>query len=290
MAQGDKSAYYQALKGAGFTFDKHYREYSTEDLQRAWELHAEANGLDPVVEVPVSRDAPPARDDELAELRETIASVVDVVKGLAELVTTQQRRDEHEADPLQGSRTTPATDPPVEKPAPEPKLDPNKHAGVTLNTHGEMEVIEVDQYGNEWYQKEVRKPASPRPRGRRVLRYNDPGVRTEQVKVGEYTETFEVAGDPANARPSEIKITLPSYQTGIYKPPNMPFRVHTYNGARGFDRQDVHRFYGGADLVPSTIKKAYVSTDLCYDITTTIRAIEDEYRERVLAVGKGLSR
>lgn len=158
-----------------------------------------------------------------------------------------------------------------------------EHAGVTLNTHADDEPVRVDEAGNKWFRNEVTKPGFPKPRGRRVLRSMDEGTVLETIKVaGGYTETFEIPGDPKNAKPIEIKVTLPSYQTGIYKAPNMPFKIHTYQGVRAFDWDDVIAYYGAQDLVPSTIKRTYVSSDLCWDIQTTIRAIEDEYRERVL--------
>ena len=36
MSQGDKARYYGALKTAGVTFDKHYRDYTTDELAAAW--------------------------------------------------------------------------------------------------------------------------------------------------------------------------------------------------------------------------------------------------------------
>jgi hypothetical protein len=45
---------------------------------------------------------------------------------------------------------------------------------------------------------------------------------------------------------------------------------------------EVRDFYGGADLVPEDIKTVYVGQSLCYDIRTTRRAIEAEYREKLL--------
>lgn len=281
MAQATKSEYYQALKSQGHAFDKHYRDYTTDELRELW---AQRNEAEVDAAIPDAAIVPPKQDDE-DDIREQIAKLSRVVAGLAEIVTSDARHA-----PGAVVQTQPSTPPPA---APEPtakafahRLDPNEHAGITLNTHQGSDVLEVDQYGNEWFQKEVAKPAFPKPRGRRILRYDNPGVADETIKVGEYTETFEVSGDPKNARPAEIKITLPSYQTGIYKPPNMPFKVHTYNGVRGFDLEDVQKYYGGADLVPDTIKRCYVSTDLCYDIQSAIRTIENEYRERVLKTGR----
>lgn len=159
------------------------------------------------------------------------------------------------------------------------RTTPDEVAGLRTNTHIGAP-LRTDEHGIIWYQDEVRKAAFPKPRGRRVLKYNDPGVKEVMVSNGEYMETFEMPGD--QMRPSEAKITLPSYQVGIYKDPNMPFRIHVYNEIRGFDFFEVQEYYGGADLVPSEIKRVYVENSLCYDIRTTIRAIQAEYRERVL--------
>lgn len=279
MAQADKAAYYRALKENGYKFEKHFREFTTEQLKERWEAVAEANGVDPNIALPAPKDAPPARDDEVKALAEQLAGLTGVVQSLAQMLQEQ---------PLQPSKAGAAAkrEPEQEKgmaepKRPQPQLDPTEHAGVTQNLPDDQ-VLHVDEFGNEWLQLEVNKPAFPKPRGRRVLKYEDPGVRTETIKVGEYEETFEVAGDPRNARPSEIKITLPSYQTGIYRAPDMPFKIHCYGGVRGFDLFEVQEYFGGSDLVPDTVKRMYVSTDLCYDIQSTIRTIENLYREHVL--------
>lgn len=146
-----------------------------------------------------------------------------------------------------------------------------------------QDVIRVDEEGRQWLQEEVKKPAFPKPRGRRVLRYQDPGVRKQRVTVGDYTEEFEVAGDPKNSRPSEIKITLPSFQVGRYRDPRFPFTVVTYNGNIGFDRKEVEKFYGGADMVPPVAKRIYVENVLCYDVRSVIRAIQEEERQLILS-------
>lgn len=294
MAQATKSEYYQALKAQGVTFEKHYRDYTRDELRELW---VAAGGETWGEEPEQSQFVQPKVDDE-PDVREQIAHLSRVVAGLAELVTAESRRDEVAAAPIAAAGEmvgAPATAAPAQATAPKEShtakpfahdLDPNEHAGVTQNTHQGSDILEIDEHGNEWYQKEVTKPAFPKPRGRRVLRYMDPGVKPETIKVGDYVEGFEIAGDMSSARPAEIKITLPSYQTGIYKAPNMPFKIHTYNGVRGFDLEDVQKYYGGADLVPDTIKRCYVSTDLCYDIQSTIRTIENEYRERVLKQGR----
>lgn len=163
--------------------------------------------------------------------------------------------------------------------APVAPRDPNEMAGQRLNTKDELEPIRTDELGRIWYQEEVLKPAYPKPRGRRVLKYSDPGAVEKTVTNGLYTETFEVAGDPSNARPAEVKITLPSYQVGIYKDPRFPFKVFTYNGQQGFSLFEVRDYFGGSELVPAEIKRVYVENALCYDIRTTVRAIEAAYRQ-----------
>lgn len=171
---------------------------------------------------------------------------------------------------------------PPQAPAPPPvrQANPDEMAGQR-QAEG-LQPIRTDEQGRVWLQEEVRKPAYPKPRGRRVLTYRDPGVVQKTVTSGKYTETFEIPGDPANAREAQVKITLPSYQVGIYKDPRFPFKVVTYNDNEGFDLDDVQNFYGGSERVPSEVKRKYVENVLCYDIRTVVRAIEAEYRSRVL--------
>ena len=158
---------------------------------------------------------------------------------------------------------------------------PAEYAGLTQNTHSEDEPIRRDpETGFLWYRDEIPKPAYPKPRARRVLKYEDSGARSVTVTNGNYQETFEIPGE--RKKVSEAKITLPSYQVGLYKDPSLPFRIHVYNGMKGFDLFEVEAFYGGPELVPSTVKRVYVDSALCYDIRSTIQAINSEYRERVL--------
>lgn len=165
----------------------------------------------------------------------------------------------------------------LEKPVP----TPDTVAGLRQNTHGDLEPLRVEPNGRIWYQDEVQKRAFAAPRGRRIIRYNDPGVQMRtHVNPDGSSESFEMPGD--RSVPSEAKITLPSHQVGIYRDRNSPFRVHTYAGQRGFDLFDVEEFYGGADLVPEGVKRIHVYTSLCYDIRTVIRAIKEEHRELVL--------
>lgn len=313
MAHAEKSRYYRALKNAGVEFDKHYRMYTTAELKEAYGVLAEQKGWPAELDAPPSETdlpkpqaaptlpphppAAPVADPGTAKLQKQIAELTNTVALLAQRTEMQgDRRRPTEPEPIiqQGApdliMQRGAPEPIMKESAPEQHrspttqgLDPDEHAGITLNTHV-YEPVEVDAAGNKWFQKEVRKPGYAKPRGRRVLREAEYESKKQKVQDGRYTESFEVAGEPTG-RESEVKITLPSYQTGIYQAPNMPFKIHTYNGVRGFDLRDVQRYYGGSDLVPDTIKRCYVSTDLCFDITTTIRAIENEYRERVLKKG-----
>jgi len=183
---------------------------------------------------------------------------------------------------------------PVAVPAPEPVDEwPNvprsdeadKVAGLRMRTHGPDDPVRIDTQGRIWYQDEVRKPATASPRARSVLTYQDSGFKTveDRNQLGLLEESFEVPGD--ESRTMQVKVTLPSWQVGIYKDPRLPFRVHIYNDIRGFHRLDVVKYYGGMDNVPSSITTIYVGGDLCYDIVKTRDAIEREYRERVLRIG-----
>jgi len=167
-------------------------------------------------------------------------------------------------------------------PPPVRPRDPNELAGQRQNSKLEDEPLRVDDAGLIWYQEEVRKPATPRPRGRRVLTYMETGTKTETVQMGEYVESFEVAGTGI-ARPAEVKITLPNYQVGIYRDKRFPFKVVIYNENRGFDRVDVETYFGGADLVPKQVKRKYVENVLCYDMRTVIDYINTEFRQLRLA-------
>ena len=260
MSAAEKGFYFRRLKAAGVDLgDKHYRDYTTAELKAADEKGVE-NGL-----------LEPPTEEELAELSAKIHKKKPREKP-------EPARDP-EADSFfgYGQPESESPDPPTQAPAPaRPQL--GEMAGERQNTKAPEDILRVDEQGRAWLQEEVLKPAFPKPRGRRVLRYNDPGVKTQTAKEGEYTETFEVAGDPRNATPSEIKITLPSYQVGIYRDRRYPFKVITYNGRSGFDRQEVEKYYGGSEMVPPICKRMYVENVLCYDMRSVIRAINEEYR------------
>jgi hypothetical protein len=258
MSQSEKSVYYQALKTAGVTFDHHYREYSTEDLRKAYEgLGDDAPPL--VFEEPTPQSEPPAPPPYDPPVQQApvippfdMATLADQAEAAAHPAPVRQPRD------------------------------PNEFAGQRLNQKADDEIIRIDDEGRAWLQEEILKPAFPKPRARRVLTYLETGVKEQTVKSGEYTETFEVSGDQP-ARPAEVKITLPSYQVGIYRDPRFPFKIHTYNGQAAFDLFEVQEYYGGPELVPDEVKRVYIENVLAYDMRTTVRAIQAEYRQLQLA-------
>jgi len=157
-------------------------------------------------------------------------------------------------------------------------------AGLTFNTHGPNDPLRVDTMGRVWFMDEVQKPAIPKPRMRRKVRALSSDVRMEHRynPNGTLDESFEVAGE--NVHEIEIKITLPSSQVGVYFDPRFPFKIHQYNGRRAFDYEEIRDYYGGLDLIPTSIreKTIYIGTDLCFDMNAVRDTIEKEYRERVL--------
>lgn len=245
----DKSELYQELKAHDYPFDKPYVNYTVDELR----------GL--VTQVRLADATDQMGDDPIPDL-----DLPDV-----------------DTPPVDVGDTTPtaSAQSPVTTPAPAPSVSreqfENDLPGQRLNSAAPDEVLFVDEQGLAWIQKEVRKPAYPKPRGRRVLKYTETGTKTETVKAGDYTETFEVAGDMP-VRAAEVKITLPSYQVGIYRDPRFPFKVHVYNDNRGFDLHEVEQFYGGPEMVPASVKRIYVENVLCYDMRTVVRAIQDEHR------------
>lgn len=257
MSQAEKSALYQELKTAGVQFDKQYRQYTTDELKAGVNLLRERTGQ-------------PSVEQQQAQ------AVLDAAATAA-------------APLLPPAFITPAHAAPVfhQEPAPVyiPQLAPDTDAGIRQNT-GTDQPRRIDENGLAWYQDEIRKPSFPKPRARRVLRYTNPGVKQETIVNGQFLETFEVAG--GGQAQGEIKITLPSYQVGIYADPRFPFKIHIYNEIRGFDLFEVQEYYGGDDLVPTECKKMYVENVLCYDIRTVVRAIETEHRQMQLNKQIGL--
>lgn len=283
MSQSDKATYYQALKASGVRFEKHYRDYTTDELQRAFEKLQAGLAQNEEPEMPTD-------DEDLASAASAMGLVAEdepphppPADETVPLYDPEPPATAPTPSPVRPRATAPRTAPPVQRPPlPVRGADPNEVAGARLNTKHEDEPIRVDEQGRIWFQEEVRKPAYPKPRGRRVLDYMDTGVKVAQARSGEYIESFEVPGDRVE-RPAQVKITLPSYQVGTYKDPRLPFKIHTYNGVEGFDLEEVEEFYGGPELVPDDVKRMYVQNVLCYDIRLTIRAIQTEYRQQQLA-------
>lgn len=271
MSQTEKAALYGELKDAGVQFSKHYRDYNTAELQEAVDRLRAERGPDSSPPEPEPEFDPEATAAAFAAMSQPVESAPPPV---ADNPPPTAGGSSRQLPPPPNAR--PMTPPPV---APVAKANPDEMPGQRLNNAAELEPIRVDpDTGFVWYQEEVRKPAYPKPRGRRVLKYMDAGIKTETVQDGQYVETFEVAGEGV-ARPSEAKITLPSYQVGIYKDRRFPFKIHVYNEIRGFDLFEVQNYYGGAELVPPDIKRIYVENVLCYDIRTTVQSIQREYRQ-----------
>ena len=260
MPRNKKPDLYSLLRQAGAPLTTTYAKYKTEDLIR--ELTALNVDLSEVL-ADEPAPAPPPRQTVRAPAPEEAPAYEQMPAW-----------EEPESEPVRVS--TPVQTRPA--PRQQAQADPNEMPGQRLNTKPEDEPIRIDEQGRLWYQEEVRKPAYPKPRGRRVLKYMDTGVKTETVQNGEYVETFEVAGI-GEARPAEVKITLPSYQVGIYKDPRFPFKIHCYGDREGFDFFEINDYYGGAELVPDAVKRVYIENELCYDIRSVIRAIENEYRQ-----------
>jgi hypothetical protein len=266
VSQSEKSALFQALKGAGVEFTKHYREYKTDDLQAKYD-ELVAAGVITNGAPPPEQEQPfvPTAGEEPADPDAAAFFGYSTPDAPAPVPTSAENHDF-------GVQSAPA---------PRTERDPNEFAGQRLNSKPLEEPIRTDAQGRVWLQEEVMKPATPRPRGRRVLQYTDTGTTTQTITLEDGTvESFEVAGN--QVRTAEVKITLPSYQVGIFRDPRFPFKVYTYGGKNGFDYFEVHEFYGGVELVPAEIKKTYVSNVLCYDIRTTVRAIEAEARQLAL--------
>lgn len=265
MSQGEKSRLYKALQGVGVEFTKHYRDYKTAELQAKYN-ELEAAGV--FIEKPA---APPVDVQPTAGVPVAGEGTDPDAAAFFGLEVEEPTREQSMAAH------------PTARPAPalptEP--DPDEFAGQHLNTRQPDEIIRVDDQGRRWIQNEIRKPATPQPRGRRVLEYTNTGTETQTVKLEDGTvESFEVAGRGTSK--AQVKITLPSYQVGIYRDPRFPFKIYTYGGVNGFDLFEVQEFYGGPELVPASIKRMYVSNVLCYDVRTTVQAIEAEARQLAL--------
>lgn len=251
MSQSEKSELYQELKSAGVKFEKQYRQYTTDELAAGVDRLRAHTGQPPRVVAPVGPDV--FGNDPLPPRPQQVLP--------EEAAPTYQFTPQH-AQPVQDTE-----------------------AGLRQNTADEGP-RRIDENGLAWYQDEVRKSAIPKPRGRRVLRYIETGTETRTVVNDQFHETFEVAGK--GTQQGEVKITLPSYQVGIYQDPRFPFKIHIYNEIRGFDFFEVNEFYRGADLVPDECKRMYVENVLCYDIRTVVRAIETEARQLELSNQRGM--
>ena len=60
------------------------------------------------------------------------------------------------------------------------EVPPETEAGRNVPADGET-IIRIDADGKQWIMDEVRKPSFPKPRGRIIREYIDPGVKTVEV-------------------------------------------------------------------------------------------------------------
>ena len=218
----------------------------------------------------------PYRNYTLAELRDSYSALVE--EGLAPAIDEDAARASYQKEPERPEPQPTAPEPPNAPSVPVSAHNVHEHAAERAYSAGyDEEPVRIDPVTKFiWFREEVRKPAAPRPRARRKLTYVDSGTKTMEVSDGRYVETVEVSGQQRNT--GEVRITMPSYQVGVYLDPKFKdFKIHVYNDVKGFDLFDVQKFYGGADLVPAGIKRIYVGNDLCYDMLTVIRTIEEEY-------------
>lgn len=206
MASTDRNELWQALKAAGYKFEKKYQEYTGDELKAIY--------------------------NDLLRKQAARTGVQGSAKDKDEL-PTQRRADE---------------------------LTP----------------IRTDENGRIWYQEEIQKSTLAKPRGYRVYREIGTGVKTITIDGDDgYTETIEIPD--GTRKPLEAKVGIPTWQVGIYKEPQFPFRTIEYRSARGFLRQDVEAYFGGPDVLPEGVETMYVGNLIAYPIREVIVAIQREY-------------
>lgn len=292
---GDRGILWGILKQAGLTSGMNYITTKEADLLEMVNAMYAEQGKPPYVPRPSVRNVPPPRKQATPTPLPKQKKKKDK-KGKKPKPVEDSEPDWDDGIPLEEEYTPQpgiryaegydadhTGDPAYRDAPPVPQSDAPVHSYAGENAYSgqdEEAPLRTDAEGRIWYREEVTKPASPKPRARRRLTYVDPGTKTQTVVNGRYVETVEVAGE--GSRIGEVRITMPSYQVGVYKDPRFPFKIHVYAGNRGFNLQDVQNFYGGYDLVPPEVKRIYIGNDLCYDMRTTIRAIQAEYRQQQL--------
>ena len=242
MTQAERKALWDELKEAGFTFTKHYRDYSIPELQESVEQ---------------VRQRTAARARSVAENPEDELSF-DFAQSEIQFQADIDILREQPADRVPGLRT---------------------------NTHAGEKPIRIDENGRVWLQDEIRKPSIPTERGKRVLDYVDPGVKTVHVRDGNgsIVESFEMPGD--SKKISQARISLPAYQIGCFRDPALLgqfFKIHVYNEKMVFDFFDVERYFGGKHMIPQTVQREYTDTMLGFNIESVLQAIQDEYNDKIL--------
>jgi len=154
----------------------------------------------------------------------------------------------------------------------------DKNELPTQRRHEELAPIRTDERGRVWFQEEIQKSSLAKSRGYRIFREIGTGTKSVTIDSGDgYTETIEVPD--GSKKPLEVKVGIPTWQVGIYKDPQFPFRIVEYRSNRGFMRQDVEEFFGGPDVLPEGIDTHYVGNLICYPIREVITAIQREYNQ-----------
>lgn len=301
-AQPRKSILWQILKAnrdAGVPLDlsRPYVTWTESDLEDLMRSHN--------IAIPVDEDAPIPGFEEAAALVEDewAARAKEIRSGQADAGARGGAEPRDVAASVPVSAPVSQGDTPARRPVSGPLAMPlagvspraqaahlevpladrgEDRAGLHFNDSVQGKALRVDSRGRVWYQDEVQKPAIPKPRVTRTTQFVDPGVKVVHTNRpdGGLDETFEVAGE--ESRIMQTKVTLPSWQVGIFIDLRYPFKVHIYNDVEGFDFNDVVTFYGGIELVPSTIKRKYVGNDLCFDMRTTRTTMEQEHRDMQL--------
>ena len=173
----------------------------------------------------------PYRNYTLAQLRDSYEALVK--EGLASPVDEDAARASYQAkaasqapvEPQPQSQPTAPTAPTPASAVPVSSQSVHEHAAERAYSAGyDEEPVRIDPVTKfVWFREEVRKPAAPRPRARRKLTYVDPGTKTMEVSDGRYVETVEVSGQQRNT--GEVRITMPSYQVGVYLDPKFKDEV-----------------------------------------------------------------
>lgn len=283
----EKSELYNQLKAAGVTFEKGYVHYTVPELEA---LAVETLSNAPAVGAPSEAEAP-VEESPLLDVPEPVvpatvpsgAVIPEASLRPTEVRTGRSAQNIQELTAVvtamfKAGKLVEGAEIPYQNHTLLVQDRGADRAGLTYSTPDDQP-IRVDTLARIWFMDEVAKPAIPKARMTRKTRYMDPGVKQVQThnSDGSLDEIYETAGD--EKRELTTTVTLPSWQVGKYRDVRLPFLVHSYNEARGFDYVEVNKYYGGRDLVPASIKTLYVGNQLCYDIVSTRSTIENQFAQ-----------